>query len=106
MARTERSALATVISIFFVVLYVGVFVASMVALGYTVDTGRDLSKINKQENCILQIKTGDYISNDRFIVVFEESSRCDFIIGGNAVLGVFAVLLMILSVIRALLGKW
>ena len=106
MAQIERSAFATVTSIFFVVLYAGVLVAYGVSLGSIVGTGRALSQINKQENCILQINTGDYISDDKFVVVFEESSRCDFIVGGNAVLGVFAFLLVILSLIRARLGKW
>ena len=106
MARTERSALATVTSIFFDVMYVGVFVASMVALGYTADTSGDMSKINKPENCILQISTRGHVSNDDAVVIYEGNRRCDFIIGGNAILGVFAVLLMILSVIKALLGKW
>ena len=106
MARIERSAFATVISIFFVILYVGVFIASMVALGYTVNTERDIEKINKPENCILQVNTGGHVSSNDHHVIYKGNSRCDFIIGGNAVLGVFAVLLIILSVIRAIFGKW
>ena len=100
MARIERSAFATVISIFFVILYVGVFIASMVALGYTVDTERDIEKINKPENCILQVNTGGHVSSNDHHVIYKGNSRCDFIIGGNA------VLLIILSVIRAIFGKW
>ena len=98
----QRSIIATLIPMFTVIFYVGVLIASMVALGYTADTDRDMDKSNKADKtyCILYIKM-----KDRHIEP-SKGHACDFVVYGNAGIGFLAILLIILTVIKAVLGRW
>ena len=98
----RRSIMATLIPMFTIAFYVGVFIASMVALGYTVDTDRDMSKLNKVDKtyCILYIKEKDGLFE------FSKGHACDFVVYGNASIGFLAILLIILAIIKAVLGRW
>ena len=98
----QRSIIATLIPMFTAIFYVGVLIASMVALGYTADTDRDMDKLNEVDKtyCILYIKIKDgYIE-------FSKGHACDLVVYGNAGIGFLAILLIILAIIKAVLGRW
>ena len=92
--RRKRNTAATVISMIYVIPYLGILIASMAS------THNSFKNIFGGGKCLL------YSTVDDEHVYFNTGQTCKFVIYGEAALGVVAVLLIILSVVKAVFGKW
>ena len=100
-SRRKRSTAATLISMIYVIPYLGILIASMVALGFMASIHNSVKNNFGGGKCVLYSTLDD--NKD---VKFNTGQSCKFIIYGEAALGILAVLLIILSVVKAVFGKW
>ena len=100
--RRKRSTAATLISMMFVIPYVGILIACMVALGFMAVTHNSVRNYDLYDGHCLLYATHDTV--DEFKL--SKGPVCKFIIYGEAALGVLAVVLILLSVVKAIVGKW
>ena len=103
--RRERSTAATLISMMFVIPYVGILIASMVALGFMAVTHNSVRNYDLYDGHCLLYATHDTVG-DNDVFKLSKGPVCKFIIYGEAALGVLAVVLILLSVVKAIVGKW
>ena len=100
-SRRKRSTAATVISMIYVIPYLGILIASMVALGFMASIHNSVKNTFGVGKCVLYSTLDN--NND---VKFNTGQSCKFVIYGEAALGILAVLLIILSVVKSVFGKW
>ena len=103
--RREHSWTATILSILFCFLYASVLIITLISLGYftvTVNKVRsnDAHKDIGRGKCIL------FGSNDNENFKLGNDSPCNVTIYGEGVLALLSLLLVIVSICRALWGKW
>ena len=84
----------------YVIPYLGILIASMVALGFMASTHNSFKDIFGGGKCLLYSTVHDEH------IDFNTGQTCKFVIYGEAALGIVAVLLIILSVVKAVFGKW
>ena len=102
-SRRKRSTAATVISMIYVIPYIGILIASMVALGFMASIHNSAKNNFGGGKCLLY-STVHGTGDDNF--KFNTGQSCKFVIYGEAALGILAVLLIILSVVKSVFGKW
>ena len=98
--RRKRNTAATVISMIYVIPYLGILIASMVALGFMASIHNSFKNTFGGGKCLLYSTVHDKH------VDLNTGQTCKFVIYGEAALGILAVLLIILSVVKAVFGKW
>ena len=103
--RRERSTAATLISMIIVVPYVGILIACMVALGFMAVTHNSVRNYDLFDGHCLLYATHDTVG-DTDVFKLSKGPVCKFIIYGEGALGVLAVVLILLSVVKAIVGKW
>ena len=105
--RRERSWTATILSTFFCFLYASVLIITLISLGYFTVTVNKVHSNDAHEDiehgkCILFGKKDD----DENKLKLGNDSPCNVTIYGEGVLALLSLLLVILSICRALWGKW
>ena len=103
--RRKRSTAATLISMMFVIPYVWILIACMVALGFMAVTHNSVRNYDLYDGHCLLYATHDTV-DDIDVFKLSKGPVCKFIIYGEAALGVLAVVLILLSVVKAIVGKW
>ena len=98
--RRKRNTAATVISMIYVIPYLGILIVSMVALGFMASIHNSFINNFGGGKCLLYSTV-----HDKHIDL-NTGQTCKFVIYGEAALGILAVLLIILSVVKAVFGKW
>ena len=103
--RRKRSWTATILSTYFCFLYASVLIITLISLGsFTVTVNKvrsnDTNEDTGHEKCIL------FGKNDNEDLKLGNDSPCNVTIYGEAVLALLSLLLVTVSICRALWGKW
>ena len=103
-SRSSRSWIASVLSIYLLFLYAAFLVMTLVSLGFFAVTDNTVRSYADKNNtagyCVLY---ANYINGD-----FElgKNAACAFILYGEGVLAFISLLLVLLSLFKAILGRW
>ena len=106
-AKPKRSTFATVLSMFMVIPYFGLFICGLVSLGLFASKDNDIHKINPDESyngfCVLYSTYGSDRSPQ---FQLSRGQSCKFFIYGQAFVSFLALVMIILSVIKTVWGRW
>ena len=106
-AKAKRSTFATVLSMFIVIPYFGLLICGLVSLGLFASKDNDIHKINPDESyngfCILY---STYRSDQSPKFQLSRGQSCKFFIYGQAFVSFLALVMIILSVIKIVWGRW
>ena len=107
-AKRKRSTFATVLSMFMVIPYFGLLICGLVALGLFASKDNDIHKGTDYDDygygfCILY-STYDSDRVPKFQL--SKGQSCKFFIYGQAFVSLLALVMIILSVIKVVGGRW
>ena len=107
-AKPKRSTFVTVLGMFMVIPYFGLFICGLVSLGLFASKDNDIHKRTNYDDygygfCILYSTYG----SDRYPKFqLSKGQSCKFFIYGQAFVSLLALVMMILSIIKIVWGRW
>ena len=107
-AIRKRSTFATILSMFMVIPYFGLLICGLVALGLFAAKDNDIHKETDYDDygygfCILY---STYDSGRAQKFQLSKGQSCKFFIYGQAFVSLLALVMIILSVIKVVWGRW
>ena len=105
-AIRKRSTFATILSMFMVIPYFGLFICGFVALGLFASKDNTIRKEMGDYGYGFCILYSTYDSDRAQTFQLSKGQSCKFFIYGQAFVSLLALVMIILSVIKVVWGRW
>ena len=105
-AKRKRSTFATVLSMFMVIPYFGLLICGLVALGLFASKDNTIHKEMGDYGYGFCILYSTYDSDRAQKFQLSKGQSCKFFIYGQAFVSLLALVMIILSVIKVVWGRW